>query len=406
MAGESLMSPDEENQYDVSDLWKEDRMPGGAYTISLRPISRRELRIDYWTGAFLLAAFGYLAFSGIMLFLYYQQSNPYSSTIAIIDGVPLGHIILTSHLYMAYAMVALVYVHMFRNYFTGSYRGKWRWLQWITGVILFILVNIIAILGYLLQETYIGIAAMHVMENLIERSAIGRLLPGLANWLVAMLIGNGTTASTLGHLLALHVTAVSAVIVLLILVHFFLFEKSGPHGIGDEEDSQSRKGKKEYIPWFPANLLYTIFVSVVFIGIVLIFSALFMQVLPARYGALTYGDVPFPDWYIMPVYKLMDLAGYGLSTGGVPLVTFFFIFLLIVPFIDRYKGSGALDRPMITAFGVFFLIALPVMALWGYTQPGLTQTRMLTMDMWWGITFVSIATVYAMRFAKKDADAK
>ena len=29
--------------------------------------------------------------------------------------------------------------------------------------------------------------------------------------------------------------------------------------------------------------------------------------------------VPFPDWYIMPVYKLMDLAGYGLSTGGVPL---------------------------------------------------------------------------------------
>ena len=72
--------------------------------------------------------------------------------------------------------------------------------------------------------------------------------------------------------------------------------------------------------------------------------------------------------------------------------------------IDRYKGSGALDRPMITAFGVFFLIALPVMALWGYTQPGLTQTRMLTMDMWWGITFVSIATVYAMRFAKKDAD--
>ena len=50
------MSPDEENQYDVSDLWKEDRMPGGAYTISLRPISRRELRIDYWTGAFLAVA--------------------------------------------------------------------------------------------------------------------------------------------------------------------------------------------------------------------------------------------------------------------------------------------------------------------------------------------------------------
>lgn len=271
------MPSDEKNQYNISDLWKEEQIPSGSYNVSLRAISKKELRIDYWTGAFLLAAFGYLAMSGIMLFLYYQQSNPYTSTISIIDGVPLGHIILTSHLYMAYAMVALVYVHMFRNYFTGSYRGRWRWLQWITGVVLFILVNVIAILGYLLQETYIGIAAMHVMENLIERSAIGRLFPGLANWLVALLIGNGTTASTLGHLLALHVAAVSAIIVLLILIHFFLFEKSGPHGITTEEKHPSGKDKKDYIPWFPANLLYTIFVSVVFIGIVIIFSALFMQ---------------------------------------------------------------------------------------------------------------------------------
>ena len=36
-------------------------------------LSKKELRIDYWTGAFLMAAFGYLAFSGILVFLYYQQ---------------------------------------------------------------------------------------------------------------------------------------------------------------------------------------------------------------------------------------------------------------------------------------------------------------------------------------------
>ena len=127
-----------------------------------------------------------------------------------------------------------------------------------------------------------------------------------------------------------------------------------------------------------------------------------MQVLPPAYGALLYGLTPFPDWYIMPVYKLMDLAGYGLTTGGVPLVTFFFISLLFIPFIDRYKSKGALERPMITVFGVFYIIALFIMGLWGYSQPGLTQTRLLTMAMWWGITMVSVFTVYAMRFAKKD----
>ena len=61
----------------------------------------------------------------------------------------------------------------------------------------------------------------------------------------------------------------------------------------------------------------------------------------------------------------------------------------------------ALERPMITVFGVFYLIALFIMGLWGYSQPGLTQTRLLTMDMWWGITLVAFASVYAMRFAKQ-----
>lgn len=396
------MSSQEPNEYRIEKLWEEQKSPEGSYSITLRSISRKEMRIDYWTGAFLIAAFGYLAISGIMVFLYYQQGNPYTSSSAIINGVPLGHILLTSHLYMAYAMVALVYVHLFRNYFIGAYRGKWRWLQWITGVILFILVNVIAILGYLLQETYISVAATHVMEILVQRSAVGRLFPWLSNWVVGILIGNGSTASVFAHILALHVAAVSALIGVLIVAHFFLFEKSGPYGI--EETSEKTGSKARNIPWFPANVLYTGFVSLVFIGIVIIFSALFMQNLFTGYGVLTYGEVPFPDWYIMPVYKLMDLAGYGLSTGGVPLVTFFFLFLLIVPFIDRYKGSGPLDRPMISAFGVFFLIALPLMALWGYAQPGLTQTRILTMYMWWGITFVAFVTVYAMKFAKKDLD--
>ncbi len=394
----------ERNEYRLDRIWQEETPPPGSYTISMRSISRKELRIDYWTGAFLMAAFGYLAISGVLVFLYYQQGNPYGSSAAIINGVPLGSIILTSHLYMAYAMVALVYVHMFRNYFKGAYRGKWRWLQWITGVILFILVNMIAVLGYLLQETYIGISATHVMEILVQRSVVGRLSPGLSNWVIGLLVGNGSTASAFGHILALHVAAVGGLIGLLILVHFFLFEKSGPHGISsDSSDTVPAKNERN-IPWFPANVLYTGFVSLLFIGVVIIFSAAFMQHLLPSYGVLQYGEVPFPDWYIMPVYKLMDLAGYGLSTGGVPLVTFFFLFLLIVPFIDKYSGSGALDRPMITGFGVFFLLALPIMAFWGYAQPGLTQTRILTMYMWWGITFVSFVTVYAMRFAKRDVD--
>jgi len=390
---------EEKNDYNLMDALEEDESPPGSYKISLRSVTRKEFRIDYWTGSFLMTCLMYLAISGMLLFYYFEQGNPYGSTQQIIDGVYFGRLLLTSHLFMAYAMVIIIYVHMFRNYFVGAYKGRFRWLQWILGVVLFILVYVEAVLGYLLSETYIGVSALHVMELLVEKSVIGRLMPALSNWIIALLIGNASTASTVGHLLALHVAIIGGLILLLAFLHFFLFEKSGPFNLSEKKGEET---VKKYYPWYPINLIYTVFTSLIFIAIILIFSAFFMQVLPPAYGALLYGLTPFPDWYIMPVYKLMDLAGYGLTTGGVPLVTFFFISLLFIPFIDRYKSKGALERPMITVFGVFYLIALFIMGLWGYSQPGLTQTRLLTMAMWWGITMVSVFTVYAMRFAKKD----
>ncbi len=387
----------EKNEYNFQKLAEPDEEVPGSYKIVLKPISKKEYRLDYWTGSLLMAAVVYLSISGILLFYYYQSGNPYSSTLAIMNTVPLGTAILTSHLYMAYAMIVLIYAHMFRNYFAGAYRGKWRWLQWILGVVLFALVYITAIFGYILTDTYIGIDAMHIGEILVERSIIGRLFPGLANWLVSILIGNGTSAQAFSHLLGLHVTILSSLIIVVAFVHFFLFEKSGPYGVKYEKE-------EKMLPWFPLNLLYTVFLSLVFISIIILFSAVFPQVLAVPYGLPAYGTIPFPDWYILPVYKLMDTAGYGLSTGGVPLVIAMFVFLLILPFIDKYKGTHPLDRPMITVFGIFMMIGIPVMALWGLSQPGLSQTRILTMDMWWGITFVSIVTVYAMRFARKDGE--
>lgn len=398
----NMDNEDHENDYNLMNAVREEESPPGSYKIAMRSVTKKEFRIDYWTGSFLMACLAYLAISGVLLFYYFQGGNPYGSTQQIINNVYFGHLILTSHLYTAYAMVIIVYVHMFRNYFVGAYKGRFRWLQWMLGVLLFILVYVEAVMGYLLSETYIGVSALHVMELLVEKSVIGRLFPVLANWAISLLIGDATTASTVGHLLALHVAIIGGAIVVVAFLHFFLFEKSGPFNLSDRKEEKETGKDEKYFPWYPVNLLYTFLTSFIFIAIVLIFSALFMQILQPAYGTLGYGYTPFPDWYIMPVYKLMDLAGYGLTSGGVPLVTFFFISLFFIPFIDRYKSRAALDRPMITVFGVFYLMALFIMGLWGYSQPGLTQTRVLTMAMWWGITMVSILTVYAMRFAKKD----
>ncbi len=393
----------EANKYDIMELAKPDVPEKGSFTISLRPVTKKELRIDYWTGAFLAAALIYQIATGILLAFYYQPGQPYTSTVALMETVPFGSLLLTSHLYMAYAMVGMVYFHMFRQYFSGAYRGKWRWLQWIIGVFIFAFVNAIAIIGYLLSQTYIGMAALHVSELLVERSIIGRLFPGLANFVVAILVGNGTTLVTWEHLLILHAAILSVIVLILVAIHFFLYEKSGPYEMRrGKRDAESEENR--LVPWFPVNLLYTALIALFFIGIVVAFAAVLPQPLVPAYGQLVYGTTPFPDWYVMPVYKLMDVAGFGLTTGGVPLLIGFFLYLFILPFIDRYKGNGPLERPMITFMGVFAIISFITIALWGYAQPGLSQTRPLTLALWFGITFAALVPVYAMRFAKEDLD--
>ncbi|MEM0132399.1 cytochrome bc complex cytochrome b subunit [Acidiplasma sp.] len=390
----------EKNEYDLTKIMEEEKdLPEGTYKIGFRSVTTKGYRIDEWTGAWVATALIYQIVTGIIIFFYYSQVDPYRATEYIIDDVPFGHIILTSHLYMAYAMIGLVYFHMMRQWFVGSYRGKWRWLQWILGVVLFLLTILTAILGYMLANTAIAMAALHIGMLFMQRSVLGRILPGaFINWLEGILVGNYTTTATFSHLLALHVAVFSTLMLAIFAVHFMLFERSGL-----ANDDKTEKGKM--IPWYPTNLLYAVFSAIIIIGVIIIFAAAFPQKLTLGYGSLAYGTFPVPDWYITPVYKLMDVAGYGLSTGGVPLIIGILIFMLIIPFIDRYHKKGVLERPWITAFGVYLVLGLAVMTIWGYSQPGLTQTRLLTEYLWWSLTLISFLPVYAMRFAKKDGDA-
>ena len=390
----------EKNEYDLTKIMEEEKdLPEGTYKIGFRSVTTKGYRIDEWTGAWVATALIYQIVTGIIIFFYYSQVDPYRATEYIIDDVPFGHIILTSHLYMAYAMIGLVYFHMMRQWLVGSYRGKWRWLQWILGVVLFLLTILTAILGYMLANTAIAMAALHIGMLFMQRSVLGRILPGaFINWLEGILVGNYTTTATFSHLLALHVAVFSTLMLAIFAVHFMLFERSGL-----ANDDKTEKGKM--IPWYPTNLLYAVFSAIIIIGVIIIFAAAFPQKLTLGYGSLAYGTFPVPDWYITPVYKLMDVAGYGLSTGGVPLIIGILIFMLIIPFIDRYHKKGVLERPWITAFGVYLVLGLAVMTIWGYSQPGLTQTRLLTEYLWWSLTLISFLPVYAMRFAKKDGDA-
>ena len=128
-------------------------------------------------------------------------------------------LILTSHLYGAYAMIVLIYVHMFRNYFMGAYK-KPRILQWISGVILLATTIGVGFFGYSMTGDVLSSDATDVGRGIAEA------VPFLGKTFESIFFGNGTSVSLFAHMLAWHIILV-LVIGAIFGLHFFLAEANG-----------------------------------------------------------------------------------------------------------------------------------------------------------------------------------
>ena len=89
-------------------------MKFGFAKTPLKPIPDFTMNPIYWLGLLLAVTFGLQATTGIFMLLYYvpTPAQAYSSTASIISSVPLGSLVETIHLYTAYAMILLTFLHL------------------------------------------------------------------------------------------------------------------------------------------------------------------------------------------------------------------------------------------------------------------------------------------------------
>src|SRR6202022_2063591 len=89
--------------------------------------------------------------TGIFLCFYYAPSpaTAYESTKFLIEKVPAGHLVLSLHYWGASAMIAFMTMHLLQVLLWGAYK-KPRELQWVVGVLLFLLTLVLGLTGYLL----------------------------------------------------------------------------------------------------------------------------------------------------------------------------------------------------------------------------------------------------------------
>ncbi|MFW5878059.1 MAG: cytochrome b N-terminal domain-containing protein, partial [bacterium] len=118
-------------------------------------------------GVMLGFLFMILLLTGVTLLFYYTPSveRAYDSVKDIVFVVPGGRIIRNMHRWAAHGMVILVFLHMVRVFYTGSYSGG-RSTNWVIGVAMLVVVLLMSFSGYLLPWDQLAFWAVTIGSNI------------------------------------------------------------------------------------------------------------------------------------------------------------------------------------------------------------------------------------------------
>ncbi len=328
----------------------------------------------YSMGSVLLFAFALQVVTGMLLLIYYvpDADKAFKSVTAIMNDVPFGWLIRMCHAVGSNMMVLALLFHMLSVLFMGSYK-KPRELNWVTGFILFTMVQGISLTGYLLPWSQLSFWATTVATN--SASAI----PVAGPYLVEFLRGSPQVGPpTLGRFFALHVAVIPAGIAALIGAHVFLLKRTGvsapPFGLPEtmnqwQGDSYSYEKHPGGIPFFPHFALedmrsiaiyMAIFLAVVFYDPYLFFPK--DAFIPAN-PFVTPAHIK-PEWYFLANYQTLKIFPnelIGLSLQGAAMT-----FLALLPFVDCGRERHPLKRPLFMACSVGGLLLWIGLSIWGH----------------------------------------
>jgi quinol-cytochrome oxidoreductase complex cytochrome b subunit len=191
-----------------------------------RIVPKHATNYIYCFGGVAFVLFIILAVTGILLAVYYQPTpdTAYQSVLNISTHVQFGWWIRSIHRWSAGGMVLLVFIHTLRVFFTGAYKAP-RELNWLTGVLLFLITLGFGFTGYLLPWDQKAYWATKVGTD------IAGSVPILGHFLLVSLRGGEQiSAATLGRFFDLHVLVLPGIIVALLLGHFWMIRRHGISG--------------------------------------------------------------------------------------------------------------------------------------------------------------------------------
>jgi ubiquinol-cytochrome c reductase cytochrome b subunit len=302
--------------------------------------------------------------TGIFLTFYYSPSaaTAWESTKYIIDKVPAGQLVLSLHYWGATAMIAFMMMHMLQVLLWGAYK-KPRELQWIVGVVLFIVTLVLGLTGYLLPWDLNALLASKVAIQIAGSAPIaGKAV------LLFLQDGSGIGTLTINRFFGIHVWLTPAVLILLVAMHLAIFRWNGPAGAPIDEIPKLKPGR-----FWPDQMFMDTVLSFAMFIIVFALAVFSPAPLDAKADPNNTQFVPYPAWYFMALFSLLDVVGAAPSWAvdflglfaTIIFPTLLIVVLIALPFIDKNPSRRLSRRPVVLTLTGLVLGGAIVLSFYG-----------------------------------------
>ena len=295
--------------------------------------------------------------TGIILAMHYTPhvDHAFDSVERIMRDVNHGWLIRYIHMNGASFFFIVVFIHIFRGLYYGSYKAP-RELLWILGVIILLLMMATAFMGYVLPWGQMSFWGATVITNLF--SAIPIFGEGIVTWLWG---GFSVENPTLSRFFSLHYL-LPFVIVGVALLHYIALHRFGsnnPLGI----DASGKQDTISFHPYYTYKDLFGLVVFLLVFASAVFFYPNFLGH-PDNYIPANPLQTPahiVPEWYFLPFYAILRAVPDKL--GGVVLMFGSIAVLFVLPWLDKSPVRSGRFRPI---FKVFFWLLLVDCAVLGY----------------------------------------
>jgi ubiquinol-cytochrome c reductase cytochrome b subunit len=321
--------------------------------------------LNYWWNFGSLAGIvlTIMILSGIFLAMHYTPhiDHAFNSVERIMRDVNYGWLVRYIHMNGASMFFIVVYIHIFRGLYYGSYKPP-REVLWGLGVIILLMMMATAFLGYVLPWGQMSFWAATVITNLF--SAIPLVGETIVTWLWG---GFSVDQPTLNRFFSLHylVPFLIVGVVGLHLMALHRFGSNNPLGI-------DRKSPQDSIPFHPYYTVKDAFGLAVFLlvwaGFIFYAPNFFGE--PDNYNPANPLQTPasiVPEWYLLPFYAILrsvpNILFIEAKLAGVITMFSSILILFFLPWLDRSPVRSATFRPV---YKILFWVFLADCILLGW----------------------------------------